>query len=44
MTGIDDPYEVPTDAELRIDTSTGTIDDGVKVVLNSLVHGGWLPA
>ncbi|MBB5871608.1 sulfate adenylyltransferase [Allocatelliglobosispora scoriae] len=44
MTGIDDPYEVPTDAELRIDTSTGTIDDGVKVVLNSLIHGGWLPA
>jgi sulfate adenylyltransferase len=42
MTGVDDPYEVPTDAELTIDTSVGTVDDAVDEVLDYLVNGGWI--
>ncbi|MCI0688088.1 MAG: adenylyl-sulfate kinase [Sporichthyaceae bacterium] len=32
FTGISDPYESPDDAELRIDTSIGTVDDAVEQV------------
>ncbi|WP_290868363.1 adenylyl-sulfate kinase [Hamadaea sp.] len=42
MTGIDDPYEAPTDAELTIDTSHGTVEDAVDLVLDYLVNGGWI--
>ncbi|GAA1827039.1 bifunctional sulfate adenylyltransferase/adenylylsulfate kinase [Luedemannella flava] len=42
MTGVDDPYEVPTDADLVIDTSTIDVDDAVDVVLNHLAAEGWL--
>ncbi|MEU8000110.1 adenylyl-sulfate kinase [Catellatospora sp. NPDC049111] len=42
MTGIDDPYEVPTDAELVLDTSEGTIDDAVDTVLVFLGEEGWI--
>ena len=42
MTGVDDPYEVPTDADLTIDTSTLSIDDAVGAVLDHLVVEGWL--
>lgn len=42
MTGIDDPYEEPTDAELVIDTSEIPIDDGVQAVLAYLGDTGWL--
>lgn len=42
MTGIDDPYEEPTDAELVIDTSEGTVDDAVETVLMFLGEEGWI--
>ena len=43
FTGISDPYEVPDDAELTIDTSAGTIDDAVDTVLAYLRTAGYLP-
>ena len=42
MTGVDDPYEAPADADLVIDTSDLPIDDAVDVVLDYLVVEGWL--
>jgi sulfate adenylyltransferase len=42
MTGVDDPYEVPVDADLVVDTSAMTVDDAVGTVLNHLVVEGWL--
>ena len=42
MTGIDDPYEEPTDADLIIDTSDVSADDAVELVLEKLALDGWL--
>jgi sulfate adenylyltransferase len=42
FTGISDPYEAPTDAELVIDTSTGSVDDAADVVLDFLHTAGYL--
>ena len=42
MPGVDDPYEVPTDADLTLDTSSLSIDDAVGAVLDHLVVEGWL--
>jgi sulfate adenylyltransferase len=42
MTGIDDPYEAPTDAELVIDTSDMSVDSAVHAVLNHLTETGWV--
>jgi sulfate adenylyltransferase len=42
MTGIDDPYEVPSDADLIIDTSDLSVDDAVSAVIDHLVVEGWL--
>ena len=42
MTGIDDPYEEPTDAELVLDTSGLTVDDTVSMVLSYLTESGWV--
>lgn len=42
MTGVDDPYEAPTDADLVIDTSQLSIDQAVDAVLDYLVVEGWL--
>lgn len=36
FTGIDDPYEAPTDAELVIDTNTTALDECVNLVLSRL--------
>jgi sulfate adenylyltransferase len=36
FTGISDPYEAPSDAEVVIDTSTGAVDAAADVVLNYL--------
>ena len=36
FTGISDPYEPPTDAEITIDTSTTTLADAVAIVLARL--------
>jgi sulfate adenylyltransferase len=38
FTGISDPYEEPTDAELTIDTTTTGVDDAARLVLARL-HG-----
>jgi sulfate adenylyltransferase len=42
MTGIDDPYEEPTDAELVIDTSELTVEAAVRLVLDHLAERGWI--
>ncbi|MGI5212121.1 adenylyl-sulfate kinase [Plantactinospora sp. CA-290183] len=42
MTGIDDPYEEPTDAELVIDTSVLTVEESVRAVLVHLTETGWV--
>jgi adenylylsulfate kinase len=40
MTGVDDPYEVPEDPDLRIDTSTVDRDAAVGALLDLLTEGG----
>jgi sulfate adenylyltransferase len=42
MTGVDDPYEPPTDAELVIDTTAMSVPDAVEVVLAYLIENGWV--
>lgn len=42
MTGIDDPYEEPTDADLVVDTSDLTVDEAVEAVLHHLTETGWV--
>jgi sulfate adenylyltransferase len=42
FTGVSDPYEAPTDAEVVIDTSTGTVDNAADIVLQHLRDAGWL--
>jgi sulfate adenylyltransferase len=43
FTGVSDPYEEPTDAELTIDTSAMSRQQSVDAVLRLLTVGGWLP-
>ena len=42
MTGVDDPYELPTDAELTVDTSAITAEEAAERVLDYLAAEGWL--
>jgi sulfate adenylyltransferase len=42
LTGIDDPYDVPTDAELTLDTTDMTVVEAIDVVLAYLVESGWV--
>jgi sulfate adenylyltransferase len=42
MTGIDDPYEEPMDAELTLDTTTMSVAEAVEQVLGYLVENGWV--
>lgn len=42
FTGISDPYDVPTDADLSIDTAEVTVEQGVEQVMRYLVDGGWV--
>jgi sulfate adenylyltransferase len=42
MTGVDDPYEAPTDAELVVDTSTMSVTEAVDAVLQYLIESGWV--
>jgi sulfate adenylyltransferase len=44
MTGIDDPYEEPTDADLVLDTTETSVEQGVTAVLDHLAAGGWIDA
>lgn len=42
FTGISDPYEVPDDADLTLDTLAMTPGEAVAEVLGLLVDGGWV--
>lgn len=42
MTGVDDPYEVPSDADLVIDTAELSVPEAVAKVIDHLVVEGWL--
>jgi sulfate adenylyltransferase len=42
FTGVSDPYEVPTDADLVLDTTDLTIAEATDRVLGVLVGAGWL--
>ncbi|MEV6369849.1 adenylyl-sulfate kinase [Micromonospora musae] len=42
MTGVDDPYEEPTDADLVLDTSDLAVDEAVQAVLHHLTETGWV--
>jgi sulfate adenylyltransferase len=44
FTGISDPYDVPTDADLSVDTSTTTRTQALDQLLTHLSDGGWLPS
>ena len=44
FTGVSDPYELPTDAELTIDTAQHRPVESLAVVLDYLRSGGWLDA
>ena len=43
MTGIDDPYEAPTDPELSIDCGVETVQRGVERVIARLTDLRVLP-
>jgi sulfate adenylyltransferase len=42
MTGIDDPYEAPTDAEIVIDTEQTSIGDAVEQIVGYLKQNGYI--
>ncbi len=42
MTGIDDPYEEPVDADLVIDTTSMSVGEAVGVVIDYLTENGWV--
>ncbi|GAB3953749.1 hypothetical protein GCM10027614_59640 [Micromonospora vulcania] len=42
MTGIDDPYETPTDADLVVDTTDLSVPEAVQTVLDHLTETGWV--
>jgi sulfate adenylyltransferase len=42
FTGISDPYELPTDADVTVDTSVLSEPEALSVVLEHLYQGGWL--
>jgi sulfate adenylyltransferase len=44
FTGISDPYEVPANAELRIDTSTTSPDEAVQEIILHLEREGFISA
>ena len=42
MTGVDDPYEIPENPDLRIDTSTMDLEGSVQALVRALAERGWL--
>ena len=42
MTGVDDPYEEPTNADLVLDTTDLTVAESVQEVLHHLTENGWV--
>ncbi|WP_299038910.1 adenylyl-sulfate kinase [uncultured Pseudokineococcus sp.] len=43
FTGVSDPYEVPTDADVVVDTSRTPPDEALRLLEEELHRGGWLP-
>ena len=43
FTGVNDPYEEPTDAMLVIDTSVVDREQATSAIMRMLTAGGWLP-
>jgi sulfate adenylyltransferase len=43
FTGVNDPYEEPTDAMLDIDTSVVGREQATAAIIGMLTEGGWLP-
>jgi len=43
FTGIDDPYEPPTDPEIVCNTAAETLEESVGKILRYLEDGGWIP-
>ncbi|HEY0474537.1 MAG TPA: adenylyl-sulfate kinase [Kribbella sp.] len=44
FTGISDPYDEPDDADLRLDTSQLDRQRSLRLVVDRLEAGGWIPA
>jgi len=44
FTGVSDPYEEPTDADLTVDTSLLTVDEALGRLVEHLEQHGWLPS
>lgn len=42
FTGVDDPYEVPQNPEIRIDTATTIVTEAVEEIVTFLQHEGYL--
>jgi sulfate adenylyltransferase len=42
FTGVSDPYEVPTDADVVIDTGTQSVEDATRVIIGRLEQLGYL--
>ncbi|MEH0823346.1 MULTISPECIES: adenylyl-sulfate kinase [unclassified Micromonospora] len=42
MTGVDDPYEEPIDADIVVDTTDLSVDEAVLSVMNHLTETGWV--
>ncbi|MEP6665360.1 MAG: adenylyl-sulfate kinase [Nocardioidaceae bacterium] len=44
FTGINDPYDEPTDADVTLDTSVLSVDEAVGELVDFMQARGWLPA
>ncbi len=42
FTGVDDPYEIPANAELTLPTESSSAEENARVVLRRLVEHGWV--
>ena len=43
FTGIDSPFEIPDTADIVVETDKQTIEESVKIILDSLDKMGYLP-
>jgi adenylyl-sulfate kinase len=44
FTGISDPYEAPSDADIIVHTDVETPDESAQIILNYLAQNGYIPA
>jgi sulfate adenylyltransferase len=42
FTGVSDPYEPPTDADITMDTSTMSPNDAAELIVGLIKKNGWL--